>query len=164
MYLLFIVEGHGQEILQASFSAGDFRLLKSTHPKSSTEATVTEEVFSVHIKDSGPVAGLYTSPENRCTRVFQRLLALEKRFSLEKCTRSLENHSLMDLPKIGYKSYLEEGAGKLPSLQAPLRHHEACFSPREGWALRVMKKAYRFSKKQKSYLLDKRLVTSLVRK
>ena len=61
----------------------------------------------------------------------------------------------MDLAKIGYKSYLEEGVGKLPSLQAPLRHQEARFSPKEGWALRVMKKAYRFSEKQKSYILAK---------
>lgn len=148
-------EGPGKEILQASFSAGDFRSFKSTHPKSSTEATVTEEASSVNIKDGGPAAGLYTCPEDGCTRIFQRHLALEKHLSLEKCTRSLEKHSLMDLAKIGYKSYLDEGAGTLPSLQAPLRHHEASLSPKEGWALRVMKKAYRFSEKQNSYLLAK---------
>lgn len=113
-------EGPRQEILQASFSAVDFRSFKSTHPKSSTEATATEEASSVNIKDASLAAGLYTCPKDGCTHVFQRHLALEKHLSLKKCTRSLQKHSLMDLAKIGYKSYLEEGAGKLPSLQAPL--------------------------------------------
>ena len=155
MYLLLIVEGPAQEILQASFSAGDFRSFKSAHAKSSTEATVTEEASSVNSNVGGPAAGVYTCPEDGCTRVFQRFSALEKHLSLEKCTRSIEKHSLMDLAKIGYKSYLEEGVGKLPSLQAPLRHQGARFSPKEGWALKVMKKAYRFNEKQKSYLLAK---------
>lgn len=95
---------------------------------------------------------VYRCPKDGCARVCQRLLALEKHLSLEKCTRSLEKHSVMDLAMIGQRSYLEEGAGKLPSLQAPLQHHEAFFSPKEGWALRAMKKAYRLSEKQKSFL------------
>ena len=33
--------------------------------------------------------------------------------------------------QIGYKSYLEEGVGKLPFLQALLRHQEAYFSLKE---------------------------------
>ena len=61
----------------------------------------------------------------------------------------------MDLAKIGYKSYLEEGVGKLPSLQAPVRQEDSRVSLKEGWALRVVRKAYRFSEKQKSYLLSK---------
>ena len=63
MYLLFIVEGAGQEILQASFSAGDFRSFKRTHTKSSKEATVTEEESSANSKDNGLAAGVDTCPE-----------------------------------------------------------------------------------------------------
>lgn len=59
--------------------------------------------------------------------------------SLEKCTRVPEKHSLMDLAKIGYKSYLEEGVGKLPSLQAPVRQEDSRVSLKEGWALRVVR-------------------------
>ena len=63
--------------------------------------------------------------------------------------------SVIDLAKIGYKSYLEEGVGKLPSLQAPVRREDSRVSLKEGWALREVRKAYRFSEKQKSYLLSK---------
>ena len=45
--------------------------------------------------------------------------------------------------------------GKLPSLQAPVRQEDTRVSLKEGWALRVVRKAYRFSEKQKSYLLSK---------
>ena len=61
----------------------------------------------------------------------------------------------MDLAKMGYKTHLEEGVGILPSLKAPVGHQEGHFVPNEGWALRAAKKAYRFSEKQKSYLLVK---------
>ena len=54
---------------------------------------------------------------------------------------------------MGYKTHLEEGVAILPSLKAPVGHQEGYFVPNEGWALRAAKKANRFSKKQKSYLL-----------
>lgn len=56
MYLLFIVEGPGQEILQASFSAGDFRSFKKTHTKSSKEATVTEEAGVIRVPKTAALA------------------------------------------------------------------------------------------------------------
>ena len=98
---------------------------------------------------------MYSCPQDGCVRVFQRLSALEKHFSLEKCTQSLERHSLMDLAKMGYKTCLEEGVGVLPAIQAPIRHQEASLIPKEGWAIRAAKKSYRFSDKQKSYLMAK---------
>ena len=142
---LISFEGPGQGILQPLFSAGDFRSYKSTPHKSSGEENVAEETASI---ERGQAAGVYSCPQDGCTRVFQRLSALEKHLSLEK-------NSLMDLAKIGYKSYLEEGVGKLPSLQAPVRQEDSRVSLKEGWALRVVRKAYRFSEKQKSYLLSK---------
>ena len=39
----------------------------------------------------------------------------------------------MDLAKIGYESHLEEGVGKLPSLQAPVRQEDPRVSLKEGW-------------------------------
>ena len=47
------------------------------------------------------------SPQDECVKVFQR--SLEKHLSLEKCIKSLEKRSLLDLAKLGYKSRLEEG-------------------------------------------------------
>ena len=86
----------------------------------------------------------------RLRSCLQRLSALERHLSLEKCTQSLERHSFMDLAKMGYKSCLEEGVGVLPTLKAVIGHHEALVVLKEGWALRAAKKAYRFSDKQKS--------------
>ena len=107
---------------------------------------MAEEASSDISMDSGQPVGVYSCPQDGCIRVFQRLLALEKHLSLEKCTKSPEEHSLMDLAKIGYKSYLEEGVlATFPSSPGTTL----------GWALRAVKKAYRFSEKQKSYLLAK---------
>ena len=47
---------------------------------------------------------------------------------------------------MGYKTCLEE---------APISHQEASLIPKEGWAIRAAKKSYRFSDKQKSYLMAK---------
>lgn len=105
--------------------------------------------------DGGQAAGVYSCPQGGCTRVFLRLSALEKHLSLEKCTQSLERHSLMDLAKMGYKSLLEEGTGALPTLKASISHEESAAMPKEGWALKPAKKSYRFSDKQKSYLVAK---------
>ena len=44
---------------------------------------------------------------------------------------------------------------KLPLLQAPVRQEKSFVSLKEGWTLQVVKKAYRFSENEKSYLLYK---------
>ena len=76
--------------------------------------------------------------------------------SLAKCTRSPERHTVIDLAKMGYKSALEEGVGVLPTLKtSTLSQDYPTAAAKEGWALRAVKKAYRFSDKQKSYLLAK---------
>jgi len=56
---------------------------------------------------------------------------------------------------MGYKTCLEGGVGVLPALQAPISHQEASVIPKEGWAIRAAKTSYRFSDKQKSYLMAK---------
>ena len=146
-------------MLEASFSKGDFRSFskKSTKTETATSVpvptSVTEEPFSdVSADDNSQAAGVYSCPQDGCGRVFQRLSALERHLSLEKCTRALERHSLMDLAKMGYKSRLEQGGGTLPTLEPTIGHQEAHVVLKEGWALRAAKKAYRFSDKQKSYL------------
>ena len=112
-----------------------------------------EPCADVSAIDSGKAAGLYSCPQEGCVPVFQRLSALERHLSLEKCTQSLERLSVMDLAKMGYKSRLEQGEGALPTLQASLGRQEVHAGVlQEGWALRAAKKAYRFSDKQKSYL------------
>jgi len=75
--------------------------------------------------------------------------------SSEKCTRSLEKHTLLDLAKLGYKRALEEGVGVVPTLQTTGATKSKGSSLDEGWALRPTRKNYRFSEKQKTYLTAK---------
>ena len=119
-------------MLEALFSEGDFRSLSKTSMKTATatsapvSTTVTEEPSTdVCTIDCGQAAGLYSCPQDGCVRVFQRLSALERHLSLEKCTQSLERYSVMDLAKIGYKSCLEQGVGVLPTLEVTTGHQEA---------------------------------------
>ncbi|CAH3148805.1 unnamed protein product, partial [Porites lobata] len=147
------------QVLQKSFSEGDFTSFRCKSEKqvgqtASTSATVAEPSGGIS-EDSDLSTGVYSCPQDGCVRVFQRVSALEKHLSVEKCSRSPVKYSLMDLAKMGYKTHLEEDVGILPSLKAPVAHQEGHFVPNEGWALRAAKKAYRFSEKQKSYLLAK---------
>ena len=100
---------------------------------------------------------MFSCPQDGCVKVFQRLSALEKHISLEKCAKSLENHSLLDLAKIGYKSKLEEGVGTLPTMKATLtqQRSKSPSTAKVGWALKTSTKSYHFNKKQKSYLDSK---------
>ena len=97
----------------------------------------------------------YSCPQDGCTRVFQRHAALEKHLSYERCSKSVERASLLDLAKVGYAERLLEGAGKIPVLPEITASSTAKQRLKEGWALKPMKKPYRFSEKQKSYLVGK---------
>ena len=50
----------------------------------------------------GDETGIFSCPQDGCVRFFQRLSALEKHMTLERCTKSLEKRSLLALAKIGY--------------------------------------------------------------
>ena len=60
----------------------------------------------------------------------------------------------MDLAKQQYATRLQEGVGLFPSLQVSSSVDSSNQSEtfKEGWALKEMKKAYRFNEKQKTYL------------
>ena len=140
----------------AAFSPGDFKPLGNKSTKPTTPEASTEEMQNVNSEETNKVAGVYSCPQDGCVRIFQRVSALEKHLSLEKCTPSPERHTVIDLAKMGHKSALEEGVGVLPNLKpSTLSQDYPIAVAKEGWALRAVKKAYRFSAKQKSYLLAK---------
>ena len=127
LFLYLHVLGPGYDLLKASFSEGDFRSFSKKSTKTATATSVPvltsvaeEPCVDVSAIDSGQAAGVYSCPQEGCVRVFQRLSALERHLSLEKCTQSLERLSVMDLAKMGYKFRLEQGGDanlKLPMLQ-----------------------------------------------
>lgn len=96
---------------------------------------------------------VFTCPKQGCTKAFQRHSSLEKHLATEKCLRSLEKFSLLDLAKLGYKDKLEDGVGVVPTLKTNTLAESIQDKPLEsGWALRSSKKSYRFNDQQKLYL------------
>ena len=77
--------------------------------------------------------------------------ALEKHLSYERCTKSAERATLLDLAKKEYASRLMEGVSKIPVLSQIASSETTRVPLKEGWALRQAKKAYRFNEKQKRY-------------
>jgi len=140
---------------ESTFSPGEFKSRglkkKSTHVDNDSSKT---KESSGDIRESATSQAIYTCPEDGCPRVFQRHLA--KHLSAEKCIRSLEKHTLLDLTKFGYQEILKEGVGVVPTLRAiSTINNQGTAISTEGWAFRPTKRAYRFSEKQKPYLTAK---------
>lgn len=147
---------HGISWLSSEFSSGDFKPL-SPKPTQSRKKQETE-VEQVHdpTDNTNESSSVFTCPQDGCVKVFQRLSSLEKHLSLEKCTKSLEKRSLLDLAKLDYKSRLEEGTTSQVISFASFRDTREATSGevevKEGWALKPSKKAYRFNQNQRDYL------------
>jgi len=133
----------------STFSAGGFKSLSKKQPvQPESETTEKPEVSKTHEDFAGDETAAFACPQHGCVRIFQRYSALEKDLFSEKCTKSLEKRSLLDLAKITYKSALEEGVGTIPTLQSvPGSERRTDCCNKEGWALKSTKKAYRFSEK-----------------
>ena len=88
----------GWKLCSLKETSGHFpkRVRKLQPQRQCVSTSVTEEPSTdVCTSDSGQAAGLYSCPQDGCVRVFQRLSALERHLSLEKCTQSLERHSIV---------------------------------------------------------------------
>ena len=137
--------------LTVNFSDGDFKSLG----KPTQLNVVKPEECPVEETTPAIKAVTYSCPQEGCTRVFQRHVALEKHLSFERCTKSVERANLLDYAKVEYAARLSDGVGKIPVLPARAVTTSTIAALNEGWALKQMKKPYRFNEKQKSYLLDK---------
>ena len=101
----------------------------------------------------GQEGDVFPCPQEGCVRLFQRLSNLERHLSFEKCSKSLERLSLMDLSKTEYASLLYEGAVAMPALLPTSTFTAVTPVPQEGWALKETKKAHRFNEKTKKATL-----------
>ena len=140
--------------LSVLFSPGEFKAISAKQPKSvRVQATTTDDQQQCASAES-PQSYVFSCPKEGCVKVFQRSSALERHLSLESCSMALERHTLMDLAKQQYATRLHEGVGLLPSLQVSSSVDSSSQSEalKKGWALKEMKKAYRFNEKQKTYL------------
>ena len=95
----------------------------------------------------------YLCPKEGCTRGFQRHSSLEKHLTFGKCTKSVERETLINKAMIKCAATLQEGESALPTISATISTAaDRSVAPPEGWALRKMKKAYRFNEDQRRYL------------
>ena len=151
--IVFRLDG-GYKWFDGTFSDGDFKVI--TANKTTERATTSEKAEEKKDEDR-PSEDIDYSRANPCPqegriRVFQKLSNLERHLSVEKCSRSLERLSLLDLAKTEYAAVLQEGVSTMPTLEPTSTHSLASASPKEGWALKESRKAYRFNEKQRSYL------------
>ena len=84
--------------MESTFSAGGFKSLSKKQPtQTESETTEKPEVYKTHEEIAGDETTAFACPQDGCVRVFQRHSALEKHLSSEKCTKSLEKRSLLDM-------------------------------------------------------------------
>ena len=145
--------------LTVSFSAGGFKPI--TLKSASTHARLQAAPQVPEVQQSSPErhpSSVYSCPKEGCIKVFLRASALERHLSLEACTLSPERDTLMHLAKHQYAGCLQEGVGLIPALRAvpsSVGSSHQREKVKEGWALKQVKKPYRFNQKQKTYLEEK---------
>ena len=152
----------GCKWLDGCYSTGGFKFVtKKTNQKKTDnwkEGEQTRENEKEEEKKEDEEKGVYTSdafpcPQEGCIRLFQHLSSLERHLSFEKCAKSEERLSLLDLAKTEYAGLLQEGVSCKPTTQSMTALPAKEFVDlQEGWALKESKKSYRFNEKQKSYL------------
>ena len=135
----------------SEFSPGGFKSLGTKRPEKEKPTVGQPEQIHAGAEEA---TSIFACPQDGCVKVFQRLCSLEKHLSLERCTRSLEKRTLLDLAKLGYKSRLEEGGAciSIPAAVTVPKETASDQCIREGWALNCSKKVYRFNPQQKAYL------------
>ena len=137
--------------LTVNFSDGDF---KSLGKPTQLNVTKPEEC---PVEETAPAikAVTFSCPQEGCTRVFQRHVALGKHLSFEKCTKSVERANLLEYAKVEYAARFPERVGKIPVLPPRAVTTSTIVALNEGWPLKQMKRPYHFIEKKKSCLLDK---------
>ena len=112
------------------------RLSKKTTERATTSEEAEEKKNEDLPSEDIDYSGAYPCPQEGCIRVFQKLSNLKRHLSVEKCSRSLERLSLLDLAKTEYAAVLQEGVSTMPTLEPTSTLSLASASPKERWALK----------------------------
>ena len=143
--------------MSVSFSHGDFKEVtpKRKQKESATTSTTNPAEPDEDISEAKGDDGVFMCPKEGCTRSFQRHSSLEKHLAFGTCTKTVERETLLDKAKLKYAAKLEEGTSSVPTIpliSETCSRTAACVTPPEGFALKQVKKAYRFNEKQREYL------------
>ena len=146
--LLFSTERHYQNI-SVTFSLGEFKEITPRRKliKTSTTGPAEEGNYGREAKGDDQV---FPCPKEGSSRSFQRHSSLEKHLAFGTRTKTVERETLLDKAKVKYAARLEEGSSSVPTIPLP---PETCprstgyVTPPEGFALKQVKKVYRFNEK-----------------
>ena len=119
--------------------------------KTSTTDPAEEEDYGHEAKGNDQV---FPCLKEGWTRSFQQFSSLEKHLVFGTCTKTIERETLLDKVKVKYAARLEEGSSAVPTIPLPPEtcpHSTGYVTPPEGFALKQVKKAYRFNEKQREY-------------
>ena len=98
---------------------------------------------------------LFQCPEDGCVKAYSRFANLQTHLDTGKHQMMLEQETLYDRAKRAYSSKLTEGCSRIPSVQVTVwEKNDGLPSLPVGWALKVIKKKVRFTKKQTEFLTE----------
>ena len=150
-----------------------FQQMKSKRePPASRKARGVDQETSSYVVDSEQVPshvntardetkiiaeGVFCCPEKACTGTYMKHSGLEKHVLSGKHSYQEEKESLLDLAKRKYAEVLSQEQGAIPKIRREdiVDNEEAVDPLPEGWALKTIKRAARFSRKQKEFLEER---------
>ena len=155
-YIVLVTVPNSLQIqLNSCFSDGDFVDISASsraipEVRESSASAELEKNNDSHDEDDQPTK-LFTCPVDGCANLFQRYSSLENHLQYGKCEIVLERENLFDKARIIYRDRLLHGSNIQPVLTSSTSEEIQT----QGWALKTIKKAKRFTEKQKCYLDEK---------
>ena len=151
--------------MNATFSNGDFRPIKTRKKKQEVQKETLAEVDSEEEEEETEGTAserLFSCPNEGCVRVYSRDGSMVIHVTYGKCDFREEVESVMDTAKVLYSKKLWVSDGRI-SAAANVHCNQATSrglhqKEEEGWALQSIKKNKPFSDKQKKFLEEKFMV------
>ena len=146
------------DVCKAELSDGDFvpcsktKRITAKRPGEEEDGDNEEEGEREDDDEKEDTSALFSCPFDGCICTYQRYYNLEYHLLFGKCKLVSERHTLLDHAMLAYAAKVEEGSTIQPTLAASASTKEPETPLMQGWALKGMKKATRFSESQRQYL------------
>ena len=142
---------------ESAFSPGDFSAVSPDVHQQKSKTHQPKEHLSEQVASDQETNALFSCPNISCIKSYQRHSALENHLLYGKCEFLPVRETLMDQAKVLYHEKLCSEASALPSVEGISQRHPSISTEvlTQGWALRSVRKATRFSEAQRQYLQSK---------
>ena len=142
---------------ESAFSPGDFSAVSPDVHQQKSKTRQPKEHLSEQVASDQETNALFSCPNISCIKSYQRHSDLENHLLYGKCEFLPVRETLMDQAKVLYHEKLCSEASALPSVEGISQRHPSISTEvlTQGWALRSVRKAIRFSEAQRQYLESK---------